>query len=201
VPDGDLFDAISSGRASIVTDQIETFTEKGLRLASGAELEADLIVTATGLNMLALGGMEIVVDGEEVELPQTMTYKGMMLSGVPNMALTFGYTNASWTLKCDLTCEYVCRLLNHMADNGYEQCTPRNRDASISEEPFIDLSSGYVKRSIEKFPKQGSRAPWRLYQNYALDIISLRFGSIEDEAMEFSVRSTPAVAAAEELVA
>ncbi|HEV7584626.1 MAG TPA: NAD(P)/FAD-dependent oxidoreductase [Solirubrobacteraceae bacterium] len=201
VPDGDLFEALSSGRASIVTDQIETFTEKGLRLASGAELEADLIVTATGLNMLVFGGMEIAVDGEEVEIPQTMTYKGMMLSDVPNLALAFGYTNASWTLKCDLTCEYVCRLLNHMADQGYRQCTPRNRDPSVGEEPFIDLSSGYVKRSIEKFPKQGSRAPWRLYQNYALDIVSLRFGSLSDEAMEFSVGGTPAVAPPEQLVA
>jgi cation diffusion facilitator CzcD-associated flavoprotein CzcO len=201
VPDGDLFEAISSGRASIVTDQIETFTETGLRLASGAELEADLIVTATGLNMLAFGGMEIAVDGEDVELPQTMTYKGMMLSGVPNMALAFGYTNASWTLKCDLTCEYVCRLLNHMDANGYGQCTPRNRDPSIGEEPFIDLTSGYVKRAIEKFPKQGSRAPWRLYQNYALDVISLRFGSIEDEALEFSRGGAPVLRAPEELVA
>jgi monooxygenase len=200
VPDGDLFEAISGGRASIVTDQIETFTESGVRLASGAELEADLIVTATGLNMLALGGIEITVDGEEVELPRTMTYKGMMLSGVPNLALTFGYTNASWTLKCDLTCEYVCRLLNHMDDEGYAQCTPRNSDPSITEEPFIDLTSGYVRRSIEKFPKQGSRAPWRLYQNYALDIFSLRFGSLADEAMEFSAGGA-AVAAAEELVA
>jgi monooxygenase len=201
VPDGDLFEAISSGRASIVTDQIESFTEKGVRLASGTELEAELIVTATGLNMLALGGIEIAVDGEEVELPRTMTYKGMMLSGVPNLALAFGYTNASWTLKCDLTCEYVCRLLNHMAEAGYAQCTPRNSDPSIAEEPFIDLTSGYVKRSIEMFPKQGSRAPWRLYQNYALDILSLRFCSLADEAMEFSVGGAPAVAAAEELVA
>jgi cation diffusion facilitator CzcD-associated flavoprotein CzcO len=201
VPDGDLFEALSDGRASIVTDRIETFTEKGLRLASGTELEADLIVTATGLNMLAFGGMEIAVDGEEIELPQTMTYKGMMLSGVPNLALAFGYTNASWTLKCDLTCEYICRVLNHMAANGYRQCTPRNSDPSITEEPFIGLTSGYVQRSIEKFPKQGSRAPWRLYQNYALDIISLRFGSVEDEAMEFSIGGTPAVQPAEELVA
>jgi cation diffusion facilitator CzcD-associated flavoprotein CzcO len=200
VPDGDLFEALSSGRASIVTDQIETFTENGLRLASGDELDADLIVTATGLNMLVFGGMEIAVDGEEVEIPRTMTYKGMMLSGVPNLALAFGYTNASWTLKCDLTCEYVCRLLNHMAAHGYRQCTPRNRDPSIAEEPFIDLSSGYVKRSIEKFPKQGSRAPWRLYQNYALDIVSLRFGSLADEAMEFSA-GAPAMTAREELVA
>ena len=186
MPDGDLFEAIREGRASVVTDHIETFTETGLRLASGAELEADLIVTATGLNLLALGGMELAVDGREVELSETMSYKGMMLSGVPNLALALGYTNASWTLKCDLTCEYVCRLLNHMDEHGYRQCMPQNRDPSVAELPFIDFSSGYVLRSIDKFPKQGSKAPWRLYQNYALDILSLKFGAIEDGALEFS---------------
>ena len=186
VPDGDLFEAIGDGRASVVTDQIDTFTEKGLRLASGVELEADLVVTATGLNLLALGGMQIAVDGSEVELGKTMSYKGMMLSGVPNLAFAVGYTNASWTLKCDLTCEYVCRLLNHMDEHGYRQCAPHNRDPSITEQPFIDFSSGYVLRSIDKFPKQGSRAPWRLHQNYALDIFNLKFGLIEDDAMEFS---------------
>ncbi len=186
VPDGDLFKAIREGRASVVTDRIDTFTERGLQLASGAELEADLIVTATGLNLLALGGMQIAVDGQEVELGETMSYKGMMLSGVPNLALALGYTNASWTLKCDLTCEYVCRLLMHMDEHGYRQCTPQNRDPSITELPFIDFTSGYVLRSIDQFPKQGSRAPWRLYQNYALDILSLKFGSIEDGAIEFS---------------
>src|SRR5271166_266124 len=127
VPDGDLFKAISDGSASIVTDRIDTFTEQGLKLESGVELQADLIVTATGLNLLALGGMEIAVDGREVELSETMSYKGMMLSGVPNMALVIGYTNASWTLKCDLTCEYVCRLLKHMDEHGYRQCVPENR--------------------------------------------------------------------------
>jgi cation diffusion facilitator CzcD-associated flavoprotein CzcO len=186
VPDGDLFEAIGAGRASVVTDHIETFTETGLRLASGAELEADLIVTATGLNLLALGGMQLAVDGDEVELAQTMSYKGMMLSGVPNMAMALGYTNASWTLKCDLTCEYVCRLLNHMDEHGYRQCVPQNHDPSIVEQPFIDFSSSYVLRSIDQFPKQGSKAPWRLHQNYALDIASLRFGAIEDGAMQFS---------------
>ncbi len=185
VPDGDLFEAIGGGRASVVTDRIETFTERGLKLASGAELEADLVVTATGLNLLALGGMQIAVDGREVELSETMSYKGMMLSGVPNLALALGYTNASWTLKCDLTCEYVCRLLNHMDERGYRQCTPR-RDPSVAELPFIDFSSGYVLRSIDQFPKQGSKAPWRLYQNYALDIVNLRFGAVEDGAIEFS---------------
>lgn len=186
VPNGDLFEAISDGRASVVTDHIDTFTEKGLRLASGAELEADLVVTATGLNLLALGGLQIAVDGQDITLSDTMSYKGMMLSGVPNLAFAVGYTNASWTLKCDLTCEYVCRLLNHMDEGGFRQCTPQNRDPAVSERPFIDFSSGYVLRSIDQFPKQGSKAPWRLHQNYPRDIFNLRFGSIEDSAMEFS---------------
>ena len=193
VPDGDLFSAICEGRASVVTDEIETFTEQGLRLVSGAELEADLIVTATGLRLLALGGMQLTVDGRDIDLSQTMGYKGMMLGGVPNLAMTFGYTNASWTLKCDLTCGYVCRLLNHMDARGYGQCTPQNRDPSVTEEPFIDFSSSYVLRSIDKFPKQGSRAPWRLYQNYALDILTLKFGAIEDGTMQFA-SARPAVA-------
>ena len=186
VPDGDLFDVIANGRASVVTDRIETFTEKGLKLASGRELEADIVVTATGLEMLPLGGVAMAVDGREVELPKTLTYKGMMLSGVPNMAFAVGYTNASWTLKCELTSEYVCRLLNHMAGHGYRICTPSNRDPSVAEEPLIDFSSGYVLRAIDRFPKQGSKAPWRLYQNYARDLLMLRFGAVEDEAMEFS---------------
>jgi cation diffusion facilitator CzcD-associated flavoprotein CzcO len=187
VPDGDLFAAISAGRASVVTDRIETFTERGLRLESGAELEADVIVTATGLNLLALGGAQLAVDGRDVRLPQTMGYKGMMLSGVPNMAMVLGYTNASWTLKCDLTCKYVCRLLNHMGRHGYLQCVPE-RDPQVAEEPFIDFSSGYVLRSIDDFPKQGSEAPWQLHQNYALDMLQLRFSAIEDGALRFSGR-------------
>jgi cation diffusion facilitator CzcD-associated flavoprotein CzcO len=185
-PDGDLFDAIANGRASVVTDLIDTFTENGLRLASGAELEADVIVTATGLNLRVLGGMQISVDGHDVDVSERMSYKGMMLSGVPNLAMAFGYTNASWTLKCDLTCAYVCRLLKHMDAHGYEHCMPQNRDPSIAEEPFIDFSSSYVLRSIDQFPKQGSGAPWRLHQNYVLDILSLRFGAIDDGAMRFS---------------
>jgi len=200
VPDGDLFEAISAGRASVVTDRIDTFTETGLKLGSGAELEADLIVTATGLNMLLLGGTQIAVDGQDVDLSKTMSYKGMMLSGIPNMAMALGYTNASWTLKCDLTCEYVCRVLNHMAAHGYAQCTPENRDPSITEQPLIDFSSGYIQRSIDKFPKQGSRTPWRLYQNYALDIVSLRFSAIEDGALQFS-RSGASVTEAPEPIA
>jgi len=184
VPDGDLFDAITRGRASVVTDRIDRFTEKGLKLASGAELEADLVVTATGLNLVPLGGIAMSVDGQDVELPETLTYKGMMLSGVPNLAFAVGYTNASWTLKCELTSEYVCRLLNHMEGHGYEICKPR-RDPSVAGEPLIDFSSGYVVRAIHEFPRQGSKAPWRLYQNYARDLVLLRFGPVEDEAMEF----------------
>jgi monooxygenase len=190
VPDDDLFEAIGAGRASVVTDQVETFTATGLRLASGAELGADLIVTATGLQLLPVGGMEMAVDGRDVELPKTMGYKGMMLSGVPNMAMALGYTNASWTLKCDLTHEYVCRLLNHMDEHGYRQCTPENNDPSIMEEPFIDFSSGYILRSIDKFPKQGSRQPWRLHQNYARDILALRLGEVDDGVMVFSNRAS-----------
>jgi monooxygenase len=191
VPNGDLFEAISAERASVVTDQIDTFTERGIRLRSGAELDADLIVTATGLNLLALGGMQLAVDGSEVDVSETMSYKGMMLSGVPNLAIAFGYTNASWTLKADLTCAYVCRLLNHMDQHRYVQCTPSNDDPSIEEQPFIDFSSSYVQRSIEQFPKQGSKAPWRLYQNYALDILALKFGAVEDGAMRFARAEPP----------
>ncbi len=199
VPDGDLFEAICDGRASVVTDHIDTFTETGIRLRSGAELQADLIVTATGLNLLAVGGMQIAVDGREVTPAESMSYKGMMLGGVPNLAFAFGYTNASWTLKADLTCGFVCRLLNHMDEHGYAQCTPLRSDPSITEEPFIDFSSSYVLRAIEHFPKQGSKAPWRLYQNYALDILTLRFGAIEDGTMRFS--RSPAPASAPEPVA
>jgi monooxygenase len=186
VPDGDLFRALRSGKASIVTDHIETFTETGLKLTSGGELEADLVVTATGLNLLAIGGMSLAVDGKEIELPRTVGYKGMMLSGVPNMALALGYTNASWTLKCDLVSQYVCRLLRHMDEHGYRFCTPRAPDPSLPLEPFIDLQSGYVRRAIDSLPKQGARTPWRLHQSYVRDVRMLRHGQLEDEGMEFS---------------
>ncbi|HEX7435511.1 MAG TPA: NAD(P)/FAD-dependent oxidoreductase, partial [Caldimonas sp.] len=186
VPDGDLFRAIRSGRASVVTDRIESFTEGGLKLKSGTELEADLIVTATGLNLQVLGGVALTVDGEPVDLARTLNYKGMMYSGVPNLVSSFGYTNASWTLKCDLTCEYVCRLLNHMKKHGLRQCTPRSTDPTVTEEPWVDFSSGYLQRSMHLFPKQGSRAPWKLYQNYPRDILMLRFGKVDDGVMEFS---------------
>jgi len=186
VPNGDLFQAIKAGQASVVTDQIETFTERGLQLRSGEELSADLIVTATGLNLQVFGNMQLLVDGVPIDPARILSYKGMMYSDVPNLASAFGYTNASWTLKCDLTCEYVCRLLNHMDKHGYRQCTPRNNDPSVGVAPWIDFTSGYVQRSIASFPKQGTKAPWRLYQNYALDLINLRFASVDDGVMTFS---------------
>jgi cation diffusion facilitator CzcD-associated flavoprotein CzcO len=185
VPDADLFEAIGAGRAEIVTDRIEAFTEGGIRLESGAELEADIVVTATGLNLLFLGGVRIAIDGEEPDVAKAMTYKGMMLSGYPNFAFTLGYTNASWTLKVDLTAEYICRLLRHMDAHGYSQCVPQV-DPSVTEEPLLDFNSGYVLRSLDKLPKQGSREPWKLRMNYALDLRALRFGPIDDDAIRFS---------------
>jgi len=189
VPDGDLFAAVREGRVSVVTDQIETFTEEGVRLRSGREIEADLVVTATGLNLLPLGGIELVVDGARVDLPQTFAYKGMMLSDVPNLALAIGYTNASWTLKAELVCRYVCRLLEHMARTGVRQCTPRLGDARMEEAPFLDLTSGYVQRAIRAFPKQGVKMPWKLHQNYVLDLLSLCWGKVDDGVMEFCNRA------------
>jgi cation diffusion facilitator CzcD-associated flavoprotein CzcO len=194
VPDSDLFAAMREGRASIVTEQIATFTERGLKLRSGAELEADLIVTATGLNLLFLGGVEVTVDGARVDFTKTYNYKGMMFSDVPNLALAVGYTNASWTLKAELICRYVCRLLNHMERTGTRQCTPRRRDASDEAVPFLDLTSGYVQRSIHLFPKQGAKVPWKLHQNYALDLLLLRHGKVDDGVMEFSNPAIPVAA-------
>jgi monooxygenase len=186
VPNGDLFKAISGGSASVVTDHIQTFTPGGIRLVSGAELEADVVVTATGLELLAFGGIELVVDGETVDLAETVTYKGLMLSGVPNFAFVIGYTNASWTLKADLACGYVYRLLNHMDARGYQQCAPRYREATPAAEPFLDFSSGYVQRAVSRFPKQGSSEPWKLRQNYVRDLRTLRRGELEDGALEFT---------------
>jgi cation diffusion facilitator CzcD-associated flavoprotein CzcO len=200
VPDGDLFEAISNGSASVVTDTIETFTEDGIKLTSGEELEADIIVSATGLDLIPFGGIEAAIDGKELDLPSRFMYKGMMIEGVPNFAAAIGYTNASWTLKCDLTCQYVCRLLNHMDAHGYSICTPVNHDPGMEAEPLIDFSSGYVQRAISRFPKQGSRAPWRLHQNYALDILALRHGSLEDD-MEFECPGAPAKAPSEPIAA
>jgi monooxygenase len=186
VPDGDLFRAIKTGGASVVTNQIDSFTKTGIRLKDGSELAADIIVTATGLVLQVLGGAEVSVDGRAIDFAHTLNYKGMMYSDVPNLASSFGYTNASWTLKCDLTCEYVCRLINYMDRHGYKQCVPHNIDPSITELPSLDFSSGYVQRSVAKLPKQGSKRPWRLYQNYALDIVSLRFGKVDDGVMRYS---------------
>ncbi len=185
VPDGDLFRSIKEGRASVVTDQIETFTETGVQLKSGEHLEADIIVTATGLVLKIMSGLQLIVDGELVELSKTMAYKGMMYSDIPNLAQAFGYTNASWTLKCDLTGEYVCRLLNHMDRHGYNQCTPRVNGAAIDDEPIIDFTSGYVQRAIHTLPRQGSKTPWRLSENYIKDLSMLRYGRVDDGTMEF----------------
>ncbi len=186
VPNGDLFKAIRDGSASVVTDTIDHFTEGGIKLDSGEQLEADIIVTATGLNLLFLGGMELVVDGEAVDISKRMAYKGMMLNNVPNCAFTVGYTNASWTLKADLTSEYVCRVLAHMDSHGFRKSVPVITDPSVEEMPLLDFTSGYVQRSLHEFPKQGSKEPWRLRQNYVLDIRTIRRGPIEDGAMQFS---------------
>jgi cation diffusion facilitator CzcD-associated flavoprotein CzcO len=186
VPDGDLFNSIRESRASVVTKEIDTFTKSGVRLKDGSELPADIIVTATGLVLEVLGGLQVSVDGREVDFASELTYKGMMYADVPNLASSFGYTNASWTLKCDLTCEYVCRLINYMDRHNYRQCMPHNADAAIEALPSLDFSSGYVQRAVAKMPKQGSKRPWRLYQNYALDIVTLRFGKIDDGVMLYS---------------
>jgi monooxygenase len=184
VPDADLFKAINAGKVSVVTDEIETFTENGIRLASGAELTADIIVTATGLVMKLAKGGQMVVDGEVIDLANTMNYKGAMVSDIPNMAFAFGYTNASWTLKCELTSKYVCRLLNYMDAHKYRQCTPRRNDDSVKEEPIINFTSGYVERALPELPKQGSKRPWKLYQNYLFDLVTTQFGAMNDGALE-----------------
>ena len=185
VPDANLFQAILAGRVSVVTDQIETFTQDGLLLKSGQRLDADIIVTATGLVLKLFSGMQLIVDSTTVELPKTLVYKGMMFSDVSNFAFAVGYTNASWTLKCDLTSEYVCRLLNHMDRHGYAACTPRLNDSDIEEEPVIDFTSGYVVRALPTLPRQGSKTPWRLHQNYLRDLSLMRYGQVDDGAMEF----------------
>jgi cation diffusion facilitator CzcD-associated flavoprotein CzcO len=185
VPDGDLFRAVRHGAVEIVTDHIDRFTPDGIRLTSGRELDADVVVAATGLNLLAFGGIRLGVDGDGVHLPDTMAYKGMLLSGVPNFAYVIGYTNASWTLKADLVSEYVCRLLDHMHANDYDVVVAE-RDPAVQEEPFMDFASGYVQRSLHLLPKQGSRAPWRLRMNYLRDVLTIRRGEIADDALRFS---------------
>jgi cation diffusion facilitator CzcD-associated flavoprotein CzcO len=185
VPNGDLFGALSDGSAEIVTAEIERLTPSGVRLRGGEELEADIIVTATGLNLLAFGGVEFAVDGEEIELPRTMAYKSMMLSGLPNFVYTIGYTNISWTLKADLVSAYACRLINHMDANGYTRAVPV-RDPSVPERPFLDFEPGYVLRSLDELPKQGSKAPWRLSMTYALDVATVRLGRVDDGVLQFA---------------
>jgi cation diffusion facilitator CzcD-associated flavoprotein CzcO len=185
VPDSDFFQGIKNDKVSIVTDRIDTFTPTGIKLKSGKELDADIVVTATGLKLEMLGGMQVVVDGVPQNMAQTMSYKGMMYSDVPNLASCFGYTNASWTLKCDLTCEYVTRLLNYMDRKGYAEVRPR-KDASVEEAPWLDFSSGYVQRAKDVLPRQGNKKPWKLYQNYALDLVALRYGKVNDGTLRFS---------------
>jgi monooxygenase len=186
IPDADLYRSIRNGQVSVVTDEIRTFTKKGILLASGDELSADIIVTATGLQLLSCGGIKFEVDGRGVDLPKTFIYKGLMLSGVPNFAMCAGYTNASWTLRAELSTNYVCRLIEHMDRKGYRQCMAHLEESSMDTRPLLDLASGYVQRSIEMFPKQGSKAPWYFPQNYFIDSVIMRLGSVDDGVMTFS---------------
>jgi len=189
IPNGDLWEAINSGKASVVTEHIDRFTKRGIRLQTGEELEADIIITATGLNMKLLGGVQFEVDGEPVQFPETFTYKGMMYSDVPNLVQTFGYINASWTLRADLTAEYGCRLLNRMDELGMRQCTPR-LGADEREMPrrrwIEDFSSGYMERGLGRFPSQGDRTPWLHTQSYAADKKMIRRERLEDGTLRLS---------------
>jgi monooxygenase len=193
VPDGDLFEEISAGRASVVTDQIDHFTEHGIMLASGTELPADIIVTATGLDLLAFGGIGLAVDGQDVDLHSTIAYKAMMLSDVPNFAFAIGYTNSSWTLKVDLVCEYLGRLIAYMDEHGYDTCTPHNDDPAITTRPLLDFGAGYVKRAEDRLPRQGDRLPWSLAMSYRQDMQNLRRGAIEDPCLRFTRSPAPAL--------
>ncbi len=195
-PNGDLFKTIRAGKADVVTDTIERFTKTGIKLASGQELEADIIVTATGLNLQLFGGAAISRNGEAIELNDTMAYKGMMLTHMPNMAFTIGYTNASWTLKADLVSEFFCRVINHMDANGYDTVEPQHPGDSVDERPLMDFTPGYVLRALDYLPKQGSRTPWRLKQNYLVDLQLIRRGKVDDAALAFSKHHVPATASA-----
>jgi monooxygenase len=185
-PNGDLFKAIRSGKAGVVTDTIDTFTETGIKLTSGEELQADIIVTATGLNMQLFGGAVAYRNGEPIDLTGSMTYKGLMLSGVPNMAITFGYTNASWTLKADLVSEFICRVLNYMDANGFDRVEPQHPGGSVDELPFMDFTPGYFRRAMDTLPKSGSAAPWKLKQNYFFDMRTIRYGKVDEESLLFT---------------
>lgn len=185
-PNGDFFKTIKSGKADVVTDTIETFTPTGIKLASGEELQADIIITATGLNMQLFGGATATRNGEPIDLTKSMTYKGLMLSGVPNMAITFGYTNASWTLKADLVSEFICRVLNYMDANGFDRVEPQHPGDAIDEEPFMDFTPGYFRRAMDTLPKSGSEAPWKLKQNYFFDLRLIRHGKVDEESLHFT---------------
>lgn len=195
VPNGDLFKVLRSGKADVVTDHIDRFTSKGILLKSGEELEADIIISATGLSLLMIGGVALTVNGKKVHIPDGMAYKGTMFEGVPNAAMVFGYTNSSWTLKADLVSEFVCRLLNRMDKAGATKCMPVNKDSKVKPANFVDMQSGYLQRAIAKLPKQGNKAPWKVYMNYALDLPVLRFGKLDDGVMEFSAPQLKAAAA------
>ncbi|MEP9403395.1 NAD(P)/FAD-dependent oxidoreductase [Sphingomonas sp. VNH70] len=181
VPDGDLFAAIRSGRAAVVTGHIDRFTPDGIRMQDGTEVPADLIVTATGLELQLFGKATLGIDGVATDPTKAMHYKGMMFSDIPNLAYVFGYTNASWTLRADLTADYVCRLLNHMRAHGHVQATPRVADPDLTEEPLLDFTSGYVQRGKDRLPRQGSKAPWRVRQSYLRDRIAMRFGVLTEQ--------------------
>jgi monooxygenase len=185
VPNADLFKAIRNGKASVVTDRIITFTERGILLESGDELEADIIVTATGLKLQALGGMNLTVDGEPVNLPEKVAFKGIMLSGVPNFAFAVGYTNSSWTLKVGLVCEHFCRLLAHMDAHGYDICVPELSDPDMPTRPLLDFSAGYVQRAVHEWPRQGADGPWQVVMDYQRDVEVLRNGPVTDANLRF----------------
>jgi monooxygenase len=190
-PNGDLFKTIRKGNADVVTDTIERFTANGIQLTSGEHLDADIIVTATGLNIRFFGGAEVLRNGVPMDLATSVAFKGMMLSGVPNMVFTFGYTNASWTLKADLTSEYVAKLLNYMDTHGYDTVVPEEPGEQVERRPFVDLSSGYILRAIDRLPKSGSEAPWRLKQNYLVDLRVIRQGRVDDPALHFTKHRAP----------
>ena len=185
VPDADLFEVIRSGRASVVTDHIERFDATGIVLRSGQHLDADLIVTATGLTLRWMGGIELEVDGKKIVPTEMLLYRAMMCSGVPNLVFAVGYTNASWTLKTDLVSQYVCRLLKHMDRHGYSKVVP-HKDPTVATESVLPLASGYIERSVAHFPQQGKVTPWRVYQNYALDFATLRFQKLQHAALELA---------------
>lgn len=185
VPDSDLFAAIKSGKAEVVTDTIKQFTENGIQISSGEVIDADIIVTATGLKIQLMGGMVLKVNGKTIDSGSTHCYRGVLLSDVPNFAVTVGYTNATWTLKCDLNCHFVTRLLNHMDKNNYQICIPRFDSEVFASEPLLDFDSGYIQRALDILPMQGSKSPWKVYQNYLLDTVSLKYSKLNDDYLEY----------------